>query len=725
MKRRATLFASLWLSLLLVSPSFAGNGFRKLQVVSDLNHESGKLGTYRALVIGIDDYRDPRIPDLKTAVNDAKAMADVLKKRYGFKVQLLLNKEATRKALYQQLRRLAGMSKRGDSVLIYYAGHGDLDRQYNDGWWIPVDAKAGDPVTYLDNIQVQKAMRNMKARHVLLVSDSCYSGTLFGQARALPPVITDKYYLALYNEKSRWGMTSGNKTPVSDDGTGGHSVFAYQLIKELNNNDKPFLSTQEVYTRIAPVIANNSAQTPLCRPILNTGDQGGEFVFVASLKKDTKPEEPGTGASTMDKEMLFWQSIQDSRSPKLFKAYLEAFPNGVFAPIARQKIESMKEKPEVASIPPEISKSRLFVQVEPSDARVRILNIKPRFQQGMALDPGNYHVEVSSAGYVMKRVWTTLEAGRDKTLDFKLERKQVESQKQPVQVASLPQKPAYSHPSQSSSNIVDRDGVYVAYANGNVRDTSTGLEWKVGPDKDMNWNEARSWVQSLGSDWRMPTTDELKDLYNKRKGDRNMTPLLKTTGWWVWSGETRGSSDAGGFPFGPGHGYWRYRGHSTNYRAFAVRSRGEPNGKKVEAASLSKMPSTRPPSSTSSNIIDRDGIYEAYANGIVKDTNTGLEWKAGLDRDMKWNEARSWVQGLGSDWRMPTMDELAGLYNKGKGDRNMTPLLKTTGWWVWSSGTVGSSDAGTFNFSNGYRYWDLRGNSGYGRAFAVRSRGDG
>ena len=122
----------------------------------------------------------------------------------------------------------------------------------------------------------------MKARHVLLISDSCYSGTLFGQARAMPQVIDDKYYLNLYNEKSRWGMTSGNKTPVSDRGTGNHSVFAYQLLKELRKSEKPYISTQEIYTRIAPIVSNNSEQTPLCRPIRNTGDQGGEFIFVAS-----------------------------------------------------------------------------------------------------------------------------------------------------------------------------------------------------------------------------------------------------------------------------------------------------------------------------------------------------------------------------------------------------------------------------------------------------------
>jgi len=124
---------------------------------------------------------------------------------------------------------------------------------------------------------------------------------------------------------------------------------------------------------------------------------------------------------------------------------------------------------------------------------------------------------------------------------------------------------------------VDRDGVYVVNANGIVKDTKTGLEWKVGPDQDTTWSQARSWVQSLnldGSGWRMPTMDELEGLYRKGAGSRNMTPLLKTTGWWVWSGETKGSSVARGFGFGYGVRGWGDR-NTYGVRAFAVRSRSD------------------------------------------------------------------------------------------------------------------------------------------------------
>jgi hypothetical protein len=162
--------------------------FRGTRIIDDLRHGSGKVGTYRALIIDINDYQDPKIPDLNTPINDGRAMADVLEKRYGFTVKTLLNQEATLEGIYTALRSLSAQAKEIYSVLIYYAGHGDIDRQYNDGWRIPADLQSGNLTTYFDNVQVQKAIRCMRAHFVLLVSDSCYSGMLFGLAREMPPI---------------------------------------------------------------------------------------------------------------------------------------------------------------------------------------------------------------------------------------------------------------------------------------------------------------------------------------------------------------------------------------------------------------------------------------------------------------------------------------------------------------------------------------------------------
>ena len=131
----------------------------------------------------------------------------------------------------------------------------------------------------------------------------------------------------------------------------------------------------------------------------------------------------------------------------------------------------------------------------------------------------------------------------------------------------------------SKDREIGRDGDYIAYSSGVVRDTKTGLEWVAGPDKATNWNEAKRYVEILavaGGEWRMPTIEELETLYEPGRGSRNMTPLLETTGWYVWSGETKedleGSLLARPLKFHYGGSTWDPRSYSHPFRAFAVRS---------------------------------------------------------------------------------------------------------------------------------------------------------
>ena len=92
------------------------------------------------------------------------------------------------------------------------------------------------------------------------------------------------------------------------------------------------------------------------------------------------------------------------------------------------------------------------MEVEPRNARVRILNIEPKFHQGMALDPGSYHTEVSSNGYKTQKIWVKLEPGRNTTLRFSLERKPV-----PQAETSTKQPPKHSTPVMPSSDEYQRD----------------------------------------------------------------------------------------------------------------------------------------------------------------------------------------------------------------------------------------------------------------------------
>jgi hypothetical protein len=118
------------------------------------------------------------------------------------------------------------------------------------------------------------------------------------------------------------------------------------------------------------------------------------------------------------------------------------------------------------------------------------------------------------------------------------------------------------------------DGSLVAYDDRVVTDTETGLQWVVGPDRDTTWDEAKSWVAELvvdGGGWRMPKIKELKTLYREGVGTRNMSPLLETTGGFVWTNDMVGKGYAWGFCFEIGGEFWPRRTFSDTARAFAVR----------------------------------------------------------------------------------------------------------------------------------------------------------
>ena len=116
--------------------------------------------------------------------------------------------------------------------------------------------------------------------------------------------------------------------------------------------------------------------------------------------------------------------------------------------------------------------------------------------------------------------------------------------------------------------------------------------------------------------------------------------------------------------------------------------------------------------------------FTKASNGVITDHLTGLDWYVGPNADNNWYEAKAWVEGLtvaGGGWRMPTVPELKGIYQKGASRANMDPLFEPKAAWVWS----GQKDDARTNY--GFAFYSGLVNShglnyGYGRmAFAVRS----
>ena len=244
-------------------------------------------GRYHALVIGINDYREPP-GRLKTALHDAEQIAALLGSKYGFKVQPLRN--PTRRELDDALEGYRKSLGETDNLLIYYAGHGYLDKGLDKGFWLFADAIDGRYDTYIPHRDITDYLDEdvIKARHILVIADSCYAGGLTRSSiEELSPGISDAERVSWLVKKAenglRTALTSGGLEPVLDTGGGGHSVFAGVLIDTLRGNDE-IIDAQTLASHIGPKVRFRAEklgdQTPEYRVIRGAGDETGDFIFV-------------------------------------------------------------------------------------------------------------------------------------------------------------------------------------------------------------------------------------------------------------------------------------------------------------------------------------------------------------------------------------------------------------------------------------------------------------
>ncbi len=239
--------------------------------------ESVSPGRYHALVIGNNRYAS--LPDLGTAIFDARVVAEVLREKYRFKVTLLL--DASRYDILKAMADYRYSLTEEDNLLIYYAGHGQLDRAAERGYWLPVDAEETIKANWISTADITDMLKASDAWHVLVVADSCYSGTLVRGARSPVKGGGDRLALLrrLTEKRSRTVLTSGGLEPVVDGGGGGHSVFAKAFIDTLRENDT-VIDAESIFKMVRQSVVVNSDQTPEYSDVRKAGHDGGDFVFI-------------------------------------------------------------------------------------------------------------------------------------------------------------------------------------------------------------------------------------------------------------------------------------------------------------------------------------------------------------------------------------------------------------------------------------------------------------
>jgi len=235
------------------------------------------------LIIAINDYK---VKPLHNCVADAEALRDVLQERYTFEkseTKEWKNTDATRsKIINEFIDLIDNKIEENDNVVIYYSGHG-IDHRILGFSWIPIEGEpkegeAGDASLFIrqaDILPLLNALDEKKVRHIFMLVDSCFSGTMFNQIKSGTALAE-----SVESEPSRWGLSSGRRELVSDGEPGDHSPFAKSVITVLKENTGPLpvsILGHRVIQRVKEI--EESAQTPRFDRLKVGGDAGGEMVF--------------------------------------------------------------------------------------------------------------------------------------------------------------------------------------------------------------------------------------------------------------------------------------------------------------------------------------------------------------------------------------------------------------------------------------------------------------
>ena len=144
-----------------------------------------------------------------------------------------------------------------------------------------MDVEKTVPTNWVSNNDITTMLRAIRAKHIMVVADSCYSGTLVRATSARMETARERaaWVKRMVRKRGRTALVSGGLEPVTDSGSGGHSVFAGAFLAALRENTG-VIDGQTLYQTIKRPVVLNAHQTPQYSDIRLAGHEGGDFVFV-------------------------------------------------------------------------------------------------------------------------------------------------------------------------------------------------------------------------------------------------------------------------------------------------------------------------------------------------------------------------------------------------------------------------------------------------------------
>ena len=329
--------------------------------VRKTNDKTLYAGSY-ALVIGVSDYT-AGWDDLPGVAQDVAAVESALKAQ-GFEVRTTLNPKKTE--LTNQIQQFIddyGFEFQ-NRLLIYYAGHGHTDTSADGrsfGFVVPADAplpsvdKIGFERKAVDMRAIEGFAEQIRAKHALFVFDSCFSGKLLSRSEIrVPPYILDEVARPV-----RQFITAGAANQEVPDESVFRKVFVRALSGDADEDRDGYILGSELakYLKREVTTHSNRTQTPQYGKILNLDLNQGDFVFVSArgasaaavnnaptVSVSNQAIANSTNTAAAEIETQFWQRIEKSREADDFGDYLQEYPKGRFAPLARQRLRELKRQ---------------------------------------------------------------------------------------------------------------------------------------------------------------------------------------------------------------------------------------------------------------------------------------------------------------------------------------------------------------------------------------------
>jgi hypothetical protein len=291
-----------------------------------------------ALLIGNNNYGST---PLRNAVNDAKDLGEALKE-LGF--QVIVRENASRKDMIEGIREFGQAIDGASTALFFYAGHA---MQFKDrNYLIPIDAAMGseEDVTFfsVEIGQIFDRMDRARTRFNFIILDACrdnpFASSFKLTSAGLAQMSSPSGTLIAY-------ATSPGSTAA--DGYGRNGIYTKHILQNIRVPDLP---VEIMFKRVREGVERETRklQTPW-----DSSSLKGDFAFNASsARAATAPAAGPSADATMQMEREFWVSVRDSSRPEDIRAYLDKYPNGNFAPLARNKLDALVRPTRVAAAEP-------------------------------------------------------------------------------------------------------------------------------------------------------------------------------------------------------------------------------------------------------------------------------------------------------------------------------------------------------------------------------------